>query len=323
MGKRQGGLAMTRLHPLPLVVLAIVLLLPLGALRADEDPKGAEPPAAKPAAEPPAVAPPKEAPRPPMASDEEAEAALALFKVEFKAKGLKGDEKLAQMDYAMRQLAEVQHPKIVDAIYKITRHKVPEIRTSAVMRLGQQRALPAYAGEHVVKAMRKNWSDETYLMAGLETIGALGYLGAGKVLRELILHSDYAVVKNALVTMGELVDTRFIEDVIKLMKKLKLEKGAKWDGVSVTYDTGAPGTHDQEMAEKIGKAKEAKNRAKGRSAGRSMRDLGPVVLEVAKALTGQEFTGSIAARKWVDENKAHVKKLHDRDEQREKDQKAD
>jgi hypothetical protein len=262
----------------------------------------------------------KEAPRPPLASDEEAQEALAQFKLAFKAKGLKGDEKIAEQDYAIRRLAEVQHEKVVDAIFKLTRHRNELIRTSAVLQLGVQRALPGYAGAAVVKAVRKNHTDHTFVMAGVETIGALGYLGAGDLLRELLKHHQYAVVKHSLVTMGELADSRFIEDIIKLMKKLKLEKGAKWDGVSVTYDTGAPGTHDQEMAEKIGKAKEAKNKGKGRGAARSMRDLGPVVLQVAKELTGQEFTGSISARKWVNANREHVKGLHARDTQREKDQ---
>ena len=53
-----------------------------------------------------------------------------------------------------------------------------------------------------------------------------------------------------------------------------------------------------------------------------MRDLGPVVLQVAKDLTGQEFSGSIAARKWADENKKRIEAWNDRDEQREKNQKA-
>lgn len=263
----------------------------------------------------------KPAPAPETDSDEDAAEALAVFKKAIKAKGLKGDDKIAEQAYRIRELAEIQHPKIVEALAKTTKHRTVEVRTEAVLQLGKQRACPSLAGKAVLAAMKRNEEDHTFTMAGLESIGALEYLGAKETLKGLINHSEYAVVKNTLVTIGKLKDTRFIDDIIKLMKKLKIEKGAKWDGVSVTYDTGTAGTHDQEMAEKIGKEKEAKNRGKGRSAARSQRDLGPVVLQVAKDLTGQEFSGSISARKWADANKKMIKEWHDRDDQREKNQK--
>ncbi len=263
----------------------------------------------------------KPAPPPEVDSEEDAAEALAVFKTAIKAKGLKGDDKIAEQAHQIRVLAEVQHPKVVAALLKTTKHRTPEVRTEAVLQLGTQRACPGIAGKAVLAAMKKNEKDDTFTMAGLESIGALEYLGAKDRLRELMKHNEYAVVKNALVTIGKLKDTRFIEDIIKLMKKLKLEKGAKWDGVEVTYDTGTAGTHDQEMAEKIGKEKEAKNRGKGKRAARSMRDLGPVVLQVAKDLTGQEFSGSISARKWADKNKKQITDWNKRDDQREKNQK--
>lgn len=319
-----------RLRPylLPALVAA-ALLLPVLPSSADEPPVAppAEEPAPPPAEQAPADRPGADLPplatdeaRPPLVTDEEAAVALEAFHEAFKATGRKGEEKLAFQDHAIRTLAPVQHARVVEALAKLTRHRSEEVRTSAVLQLGNQRALPCVAGEAVVAAVKKNANDPTFLMAGIESIGALGFLGAGDLLRELATHHDYAVVKNALTAMGELQDSRFIEDVIKLMKQLKLESGASWDGVSVTYDTGTAGTHDQEMAEKIGKEQEAKNGRRGASAARSMRDLGPIVLQVAKQLTGQEFTGSIAARKWVDENAPLVKTLHARDEQREKDQ---
>ena len=247
-------------------------------------------------------------PIPPLADDDEAAEALKVFKKDFKARGKKGDEKLAEQDWAMRELTKVQHRKVVDALAKVARNKNPDLRTAAVLQLGRQRALPGYAGQAIVKVMEKNKKDTTFLMAGLESIGELRYLGSPELLVELLKHHDYAVQKNALVTMGALKDPRFIEEIIKLMKALKLEKGVKWDGVSVTHDTGTAGDGDQKAAEAAGKAQEAKNKKKGKRAAKSQRDLGPVVLEVAKELTGQEFNGSIMARKWMDENKAEVDK---------------
>ena len=245
----------------------------------------------------------KAAPPPVMASDAEAKEALATFKVEFKAKGLKGDEKLMQQDYAMRELAKVQHPLVVAELAKLLRNRNANLYTMACMYLGKQAALPAHAGRAILNGLKKHSKDETFLMSALEALADLRYLGAQETLRSLLLHNEYAVVKYALMTIGELEDARMVEDIYKLMKKIKLEKGAKWDGVEVNYDTGAPGTHDQEMAEAIGQAQMAKNKGKGKKAGRSMRDLGPVVLQTMKRLTGQEFTGAIQTRKWLDDPK--------------------
>jgi len=251
----------------------------------------------------------KAKPIPALATGEEVAEALAAFKKAFKAKGMKGDEKLAEQDWAIRQLAEVQHPKVVDALVKLTKHRSEEIRTSAVIQLGAQRRIPGYAGHAVGAAMKRHGKDATMQMAGLAAIANLRYLGATEIIQKLMGHHDYAVKKNALVTIGKLEDHRFIDEIVKLMKALKLEKGASWDGVEVNYDTGASGDSDQKMAEKLGKAAAAKNKKKGRGSARSQRDIGPVVLELMFDLTGEQFTGGIAARKWLGENRKHVDTL--------------
>ena len=251
---------------------------------------------------------PKEKPDPipPLAELDEVKEALADYKTEFKAKGMKGEEKLAYKVQAVRNLAEVQHPKVVDVLAKLTNNRDPDIAAAALIGLGDQRAIPGYAGEAVVKVMTRNSKDDTTQMAGLAAIANLKYLGAKDIIIKLMGHHDYAVKKNALVTIGKLKDERFIEEIVKLMKELKLEKGAKWDGVNVTYDTGTAGDGDQKMAEKIGKAQEAKNKKKGKRAARSQRDIGPVVLELMFDLTGEQFTGGVAARKWLNENRKAV-----------------
>ena len=48
-----------------------------------------------------------------VASDAVAEAAIDVFRREYRARGLKGDERLMQRDFAMRTLAETNHPKVV------------------------------------------------------------------------------------------------------------------------------------------------------------------------------------------------------------------
>ncbi|MDA1194573.1 MAG: hypothetical protein O2894_05255 [Planctomycetota bacterium] len=254
---------------------------------------------------------PAEAAIPELATDEEVDAALEIFKEAYKARGTKGDEKLATQDMAIRELAKTQHPKIVDELTKLSKNRSVDISTSAVLQMGQQRRIPGYAGEAILAAMKRQSKDPTYLMAGLAAIGELGYLGAKDTLIELMGHHDYAVKKNALVTIAELKDHRFIEEIVRLMKALKLEKGASWDGVEVNYDTGTAGDHDQKMAEKIGKEKQAANASKGKRAARSQRDIGPLVLEVMFDLTGEKFSGGIEAREWLEKNKADVDVLVD------------
>ncbi len=266
----------------------------IGGVGAEEQPKG------------PADAKKAEEKIPPLASDEEAAEALKIFKTEFKAKGLRGEEKVGAQAWALTTLAKVQHPKVVDALHKATKNRNADLRTGAVLALGSQRRIPGYAGKAVLDAMKRHSKDTTFVMASLEAIKKLRFLGAKPQLAALIKHHEYAVVKNALVTVAALKDARFIEEIVKLMKALKLEKGASWDGVNVTYDTGTAGDHDQKMAEKLGKAAEAKNKKKGKRSAKSMRDIGPVVLEVMFDLTGEQFSGGIEARKWLGKNKAEV-----------------
>jgi hypothetical protein len=238
-------------------------------------------------AEPPPTAPPAEAKAPaPIApaTDAEAEAALATYKEEFKARGLTGDDRLAQRDFAMSRLAKVQHAKVVDALGAVSRAGDPILRTLAVIYLGEQRAHTGLAGAHVAAAAKRG-DDRVLLMSALQAIGRLRYLGARDVLKSALQHQDYAVKKVAILSVGETGDLRLLEDVARVVgldigkevakageaaapgssgKEEKTE-GYSWDGVDVTYDTGTAGDGDQKMAEAIGKAQMAANEAAARA----------------------------------------------------------
>ncbi len=249
----------------------------------------------------------KKDPIPPMASDEAAAEALAVFKQEFKASGLKGDEKLSQQDFAMRQVAVVQHRSVVDMLFKQTRNRSVDLRTAAVIYLGKQRALPGYAGERVVKAMDKQKKDSTLVMAGINAIVALEYQAASEVLKKLTNHKDYSVKKHAFLAIGDLKDMRLVGDIYKLLKSIKLEKGQKWDGVNVTVDTGTAGDGDQKAAEKKGREQMSKNKRKGKRAARAQRDIVPIIEEVLKLLTGEEFATAKMAQDWIKAHDAEIK----------------
>lgn len=284
---------MTRLLPLLLVLLFLALLpAPLSA----DEPPAAPPPAAE---EPPAE---EEDPIPPLATDEAAKAALKTFKEDYKAKGYRGDEKTAMRDRAMRRLAEVQHPDVADRLFKLTRDRDADIRTLAVMYLGELRALPGYAGRYVVQVIGKQASDPVILMFAIEALDRLDYRGALATLRELMRNEDEGVRKVVILTVGDMQELRMFEDLLALAKELKIDQGWKTDGHEVRYDSGAAGDADQKMAEKIYKDRYGSAR-KGRSAARAMRDFRPVLLEALKRLTGEEFYGREQAEAWALEKK--------------------
>jgi hypothetical protein len=249
---------------------------------------------------------PKEDPIPPMATDEQAEAALDAFKDAWKARGYKGDEKTAMRELAMRTLAEVQHPEVTEELSKLTRNRDADLRTLAVMYLGRQRRLPGYAGEMILKAIDKYSSDPVLVMFGIDAIADLDYRVQVDLFRELLHHKDDTVRKLVIITIGDMVETRMFQDLLDLASELKIDKGWKEEGHEVRYDSGASGDHDQKMAEKIYKDKYGNKAHKARSAGRAMRDLRPILLEAMKGLTGQEFSSREEAENWAKEHADEV-----------------
>ena len=108
-----------------------------------------------------------------LASDEEAAEALKTFKVEFKAKGLRKDDKLSQRDFALQELSKVMHPDVVKELGKHTRSGNEIILILAVIYLGDMYAFPGMAGKYVDQAMMRNKKDKILLMSGLESLGQL------------------------------------------------------------------------------------------------------------------------------------------------------
>ena len=244
----------------------------------------------------------------PLADEAEAKEALGAFKRDFRARGFKGDEKLAMKEVAMRTLAAIQHPLVSDRLYKLTRNRDADIRTLAVLYLGYQRALPGYAGPLVVKAIKTQNSDAVFAMFGIEAIENLDFRGGVALMRALMAHKDEGVKKVAILYIGDAQEWRMIDDLLKLMKELKIDKGWKTEGHEVRYDSGAAGDADQKKAEAIYKAKYGKSKGKAKSGGRAMRDMKPVLLEAMKNLTGQDFFLGGSARDWADENEELVTK---------------
>jgi hypothetical protein len=287
---------------------------------------------------------------PPVCSDEVAEQALEVFKDDYAAKGLKGDDRLSQRDFAMSRLVKAQHYKVVDALAKVARGSDSTLRIIAVIYLGEMNALPAYAGEKIVEVMRRNSKDEILVMSALQSLSRLRDLSAGEDISAYLKDEDFALKKAAIDALGRMGDVRMMPPLLKLLgievklgtpsggddgqsggKEEVVEEGYSWDGVDVTYDTGAPDDSDQKMAEKIGKEQLAKNQAEAAAAAaaknggsgggnapagtmsgrggtsRNPSELIPYVLRALRHMTGEDFAGPRDIVKWLMENRHEIR----------------
>ena len=296
---------------------ALCVLGAAGTARA-EDPK----PAVKPA--------------PVVASDEEATAAVEKFKTDFKAKGLQGEDKTSQRDFAMAQMSKVQHRLVVEQLAGVTRNPDATLKTLAVIYLGDQRAVPGAAGAAVAAAMEKAGDDFVLSISGAQSLGSLQYLGARETIRSLLKHTNYALKKSGIAAIGEIRDMRMLGDVIAVIGLTYsadgkegggpevVGEGTSWEGASASVDTGSSGDGDQKAAEAAAKAKIAANKAAATGAGgassgdegggglggggakRTPRELIPVVLDTLRKLTGEAFPNPAAVKTWIKEHAASI-----------------
>lgn len=285
--------------------------------------------------EPPGAAP--AGPTVTLATDAEAEAALAKFKEDFKAKGLKGDDRLSQKDFALQALAKVQHLKVVDALAAASRDADETVRMLGVIYLGDQAAFPGAAGKRVVEAMTRGAVEDAFRMTCLQQVGRLRFLGAREPIRDALKSQNYAVKKSALAAVGRTGDLRMLREVVAVIGlklpedggadtgddkqssgKEVVQEGSSWEGAEASVDTGTPGDGDQKAAEAQAKAQAAANQAaaqKGGGAGgeggargaggasRSPKELIPTVLGVLKQLTGKSFSSPGEFKAWYAANR--------------------
>ena len=218
--------------------------------------------------------------KPSIASDEVVAEALAEFKEAWKAKGLKGDDKVMQRDFAMRLINELHHPAVVDALGKASKSSDEDVRLISIIYLGDQVLLPHQAAEYVTKAMKKHRKDVVLQMTALQTLGHLKYVGASHQLREALKHKHFVVRKAAISAVGDIGDTRMLPDVLKVLgvkletdnkgkepdkkesKKEVVSEGYSWEGAEATVDRGeADNSKENADAKRIAEAQIARNKA--------------------------------------------------------------
>lgn len=165
-----------------------------------------------------------------LATEAEVAEALAQFKVDFAARGIPKDEVVSQRNYAMKKIAPVQHPEIIKALAKITKHRNKDLRTLALIYLGDQRLHPHLAAQPILASMKKYKRDKSVLMTGLRSLCTLKYLGARKEIAALLQHKEFAVKKLAIAAVGAIDDIRMLKDILRLLgvdlDKTSTEKSA-------------------------------------------------------------------------------------------------
>jgi hypothetical protein len=161
---------------------------------------------------------PQPAPKPPpkLATDADAVAAVAEFKEGFKAKGLKGEDRTSQRDFAMAKLATIQHPLVVDALAAVSRENDPMLRMLATIYLGDQTLLPGLAGKSVVAAWKRGAADDASVLSALQSVARLRYLGARDDIRVALKSQSFAVKKAAITTIVMTDDIRLVRELLAL-----------------------------------------------------------------------------------------------------------
>lgn len=263
---------------------------------------------ANPAPDAPVAAPPAD-PLAGLASSDDVAAALAKFKEEFAARGLKGDDKLMQQEHALENLGRTVHPQVADRLFEAARReRLLETRRMALTAMRLAPGLAAYTGPKIVQLLedKRLAKEDGHKMACMRVMGQLGYLPPLDVVERLVNDKDYTVRKQVFEMIGALKDARMLEKMLDMLGMTdEAEAGDSWDGAEANVDTGTAGDGDQKAAEAKAKAEAAGNRTGARTQrmGASVaRDIRGAILESLKAMTGQDFVARADASAWLAEN---------------------
>lgn len=234
-----------------------------------------------------------------MATPEEAAEALAKFKEDYKAKGLKGEDRLSQKDFAMSQLVKLQHPQVVEALAGVTRESDATLRMLGTIYLGDEKLLPGLAGQRVVQGWKRAPDDDALAITAMQSIARLKFLGAKEELRGALKDLSFAVKKSAISTIAVTEDIRLVSDILALVgtqlpsgkdpaaggqaddpkkdgSKMGsggaevVSEGYSWEGAEAVVDHGyADNTAENAEAEAKVKEQIAKNQAEAQKAASS------------------------------------------------------
>ncbi len=226
-----------------------------------------------------------------LAARSKAIAALDAFSIAFRAKGKKGAAKTWAQSDALQELAKVAHPLIADKLLRIaTNSGTEEIRTSALFALGSMKDMPAYAGEHLSRALekRKIRKDSTSVLTVIERLQLLPFVPSERVWKKLLKHPDVSVQKSSIAAIAKLGDVRMMDALVSIWAESDRAEARSRSG-------GAQGNG-------------------ALSGGRGRRLLGktklrPAVSKAVEDLTGEEFERAAEVREWLGTSPERLQQL--------------
>lgn len=211
--------------------LAVALLGSASGVAAVQDAPPKEPPKQDPKQDPKAPPP---APKPPPATDEEAEAALTVFK-----KAMTSDLVSAQMA-AVREVAKVRHERIIRAIVPYLRSPHQDVATSTALQLVElDHPLSA---DSLVAAIAPNDKRPVVLGAIFNSLGKLGYESAAAPLVTLLDKSNEdgwkKVLEEGIDAIGHIGSAKAVDPILDWRRKTA---SGGWGGGRRGPGGGGPG----------------------------------------------------------------------------------
>lgn len=250
---------------------------------------------------------------PPPHTDEQVKPVLAAYERDF------GSSDLGRRLSAVRTLGRWRHKNVLKELRRVLlREDDLELKAAAADGFQHQVSHAAEAARTLAEALKawEKWATDvdavdakakervTYeahvLIACWTSVGALGWKDAWKEWKGYADHAHDDVASAAIRAFGALREYRVLPQLLEWFAIFP--DGVSWSGGSVSVDTGAAGGADQ-------KAAEAKWRAKyGSRAKKARPKVVDALLKALKDITGQEFEKPDQLERWMDENKALLKK---------------
>ncbi len=250
---------------------------------------------------------------PPPHTDEQVQPVLASYERDFASKDL--GKQLA----ALRSLGRWRHKEVLKELRRVLLREADlELKSAAADGFQHQLSHAPEAARTLAEALKawEKWATDVdaqdpkvkervryeanVLASCWGSVGALGWKEAWKDWKGYVDHAHDDVASAAIRAFGALKEYRVLPQLHEWFAIYP--DGVSWSGGSVSVDTGASGNTDQ-------KAAEAKWRAKfGNRAKKARPRVVDALLKALKDITGQEFEKPDQLERWMDENKALLKK---------------
>jgi len=235
----------------------------------------------------------------PISGDEAAKMAIGRFEEDFKSK----DE--GKRMNAIHSLSQTRNDLVTEKLGTLLRHPLPDVRMAAAMAIDGQYNNEKLAGEILRKhiASRKE-DDQEVLITACLSLGRLNHADAIPEMGELLEKSEFIFVKiEVLKAFRKMKDTRALLPILELW--LKNPQGYSWEGGEVSYDSGAPGTHDQEKAEQMYKEKYGHGGRKG-APPTMLKTFVQAIVEAVEAICGEKLENPTELMQWMVKHEADL-----------------